>query len=153
MRHQSLARSACVIAGLLLAAAPASAQGPQAPEPSLMYGSNFGAGLGTGGPDRHALPGSSGAGARIPYKLDEADEIATLEAIRFALSEVADGSSYVWYREHGRLNGLVNPTSSFKDGKGRVCRHMVLIMSAGAQSRRIEGVACRDTNGRWLLEG
>lgn len=139
---------------MLAGAAPATAQGPQAPEPGLMYGSNLGAGLGAGDQDRPGFPGSSGAGSsRLPYKLDEADEIATLEAIRFALSEVADGSSYVWYREHGRLNGLVNPTSSFKDGKGRVCRHMVLIMSAGAQSRRIEGVACRDPNGRWLLEG
>ena len=101
---------------------------------------------------RGPFPSPSAPGTLAP-RLDEADEIATLEAIRFALTEVADGSSYVWYRAHGRLNGLVNPTSSFKDARGRVCRHIVLIMSAGTQTGRVEGIACREADGRWLLEG
>ena len=46
--------------------------------------------------------------------LDENDEIAALEAIRVALTEVGDGGSYVWYRRHGRLSGIVQPTVSFK---------------------------------------
>lgn len=87
------------------------------------------------------------------FRLSEEDEVATLDAIRIALSEVADGSSYVWYREHGHLNGLVSPTSSFKDGKGRVCRHILLILSAGQQTGRVEGIACRSDAGLWLLEG
>lgn len=88
-----------------------------------------------------------------PFRLGEDDEIATLEAIRVALTEVADGNSYVWYREHGRLNGLVRPTASFKDGRGRVCRHIVLMLSAGSQTGRIEGIACRSAQGRWELAG
>lgn len=90
---------------------------------------------------------------RDSFRLSEDDEIATLDAIRVALSEIADGSTYVWYRHHGRLNGLVTPTASFKDGKDRVCRHVLLILSAGTQTGRIEGIACRTDNGRWLLEG
>lgn len=89
---------------------------------------------------------------REAFRLDENDEIATLEAIRVALTEIADGSTYVWYRQHGRLNGLVTPTSSFKDGKDRVCRHVLLILSAGSQTGRVEGIACRNDVGRWLLE-
>ena len=61
--------------------------------------------------------------------LDENDEIAALEAIRVALTEVGDGGTYVWHREHGRLSGIVQPTASFKDPAGRVCRHIVLIMT------------------------
>lgn len=86
-------------------------------------------------------------------RLDEMDEIATLEAIRLALSEVGDGATYVWHRTNGRLSGLVRPTASFKDIAGRVCRHFVLVLSAVDNSGKIEGVACRLSDGRWQLEG
>jgi hypothetical protein len=85
--------------------------------------------------------------------LDENDEIAALEAIRVALSEVGDGDTYVWRRTHGRLSGVVQPTASFKDRGGRVCRHILLIMTIGTASGRAEGIACRLANGRWQLDG
>jgi surface antigen len=85
--------------------------------------------------------------------LDADDEIAALEAIRVALTEVGDGSSYVWHRRTGQLSGLVQPTQSFKDAAGRVCRQLIVILSAGQRSGRFEGTACRLTSGRWQLEG
>lgn len=85
--------------------------------------------------------------------LDENDEIAALEAIRVALSEVGDGGTYVWHRQHGRLSGIVQPTASFKDPAGRVCRHILLIMTVGTASGRAEGIACRLSDGRWQLDG
>lgn len=85
--------------------------------------------------------------------LDEEDEIAALEAIRVALSEVGDGVSYVWHRRSGQLGGLVQPTHSFKDAHGRVCRRILVILSAGLRAGRIEGTACRLAGGRWQLEG
>jgi surface antigen len=85
--------------------------------------------------------------------LDEEDEIAALEAIRVALSEVGDGVSYVWHRRYGQLGGLVQPTHSFIDAHGRVCRSIIVILSAGPRSGRIEGTACRLAGGRWQLEG
>ncbi len=85
--------------------------------------------------------------------LDESDEIAALEAIRVALTEVGDGNSYVWYRRYGRLSGIVQPTVSFKDPAGRVCRHILLIMTVGAATGRAEGIACRLGDGRWQLDG
>jgi hypothetical protein len=87
------------------------------------------------------------------FLLDENDEIAALEAVRVALSEVGDGASYVWHRANGRLSGVVQPTGSFKDLAGRVCRHIVVILSAGAHTAKIEGVACRLGDGRWQLDG
>jgi hypothetical protein len=91
--------------------------------------------------------------AELRPTLDEDDEIAVLEAIRVALTEVGDGSTYVWHRRHGRLSGMVQPTSSYKDRTGRVCRHIRLIMNAGTHTGRVEGVACRLNNGRWQLDG
>lgn len=85
--------------------------------------------------------------------LDISDEIATLEAVHFALSQIGDGSSYVWHRRNGRLSGIVHPTASFKDTTGKVCRHMVLELSSGDFARRTEGVACRLPTGVWQLEG
>ena len=70
-----------------------------------------------------------------------------------ALTEVGDGNSYVWYRRHGRLSGIVQPTVSFKDPAGRVCRHILLIMTVGAATGRAEGIACRLGDGRWQLDG
>ncbi|HXE68049.1 MAG TPA: hypothetical protein VN523_01755 [Hyphomicrobiaceae bacterium] len=85
--------------------------------------------------------------------LDEDDEIAALEAIRVALTEVSDGASYVWHRRYGQLGGLVQPTQSFKDPGGRICRRIIVILSAGLRSGRFEGTACRIVGGRWQLEG
>jgi surface antigen len=70
-----------------------------------------------------------------------------------ALTEVGDGGTYVWRRNHGRLSGIVQPTASFKDPGGRVCRHLVLIMTVGTATGRAEGIACRLADGRWQLDG
>lgn len=84
---------------------------------------------------------------------DITDEIATLEAVHFALSQIGDGSSYVWHRRNGRLSGIVHLTVSFKDTTGKVCRHIVLELSSGDFARRAEGIACRLHTGVWQLEG
>jgi surface antigen len=34
-----------------------------------------------------------------------------------------------------------------------VCRHLVLILTTGVRTGRIEGVACRAQDGVWQLEG
>lgn len=86
-------------------------------------------------------------------RLDVTDELATLEAVHLALTEVGDGASYVWHRREGWLSGVVKPTASFKDPAGRVCRHIELSLAAGTRTARTEGVACRLDNGRWRLEG
>jgi len=110
-------------------------------------------------PDLSALPGATvipGTMVDIPvgpYKPDDKDEIAALERIQYALSEVGDGKTYVWRRWHGKLSGLVQPTSSFKDPSGKVCRHLIVMMTTGINTKRQEGIACRLHSGRWQLEG
>jgi hypothetical protein len=85
--------------------------------------------------------------------LNATDEVAALEAVQWALTEVADGATFVWHRQHGRLSGLVQPTASFKDASDRVCRHLVMMLTSGGYSRKAEGIACRQADGVWLLEG
>jgi hypothetical protein len=88
-----------------------------------------------------------------PPPLDLTDETATLEAVHTALSEVGDGASYVWHRRGGKVSGIVKPTASFKDAKGRVCRHLVMTLNSGERSARTEGIACRMADRSWRLEG
>jgi hypothetical protein len=85
--------------------------------------------------------------------LDIYDEVAALDAVRFALNEVGDGGSYVWQRHHGRLSGVVQPTGSFKDKSGQPCRHIVMTLSSVMASKTTEGIACRMPDGNWQLEG
>jgi hypothetical protein len=86
-----------------------------------------------------------------PRALGVRDEIAALERIQFALSEVGDGDTYVWRRWHGRLAGVFHPTVSFKDPSGHVCRHLMVVLTNGKRTSKIGGIACRLPSGRWRL--
>ena len=88
-----------------------------------------------------------------PQRLNEKDEVAALEMVQYALSEVGDGKTYVWRRRHGRLSGIVQPTASFKDAGGKVCRHLLVLMTAGRTVKTQQGIACRLPTGRWQLDG
>lgn len=103
-------------------------------------------------PDSGASRSPSSRVETLPY-LGARDEAAALEAIQLALTEVGDGSTYVWHRHGGRLSGLVQPTQSFVDALGRVCRHIVLTLNDASRSRRAEGIACRLDDGGWQLDG
>jgi len=85
--------------------------------------------------------------------LDAGDEVAALSSVQHGLSATADGSTYIWHRNNGRLSGLVQPTSSFKNVDGAICRHVVVMMTTGVKNRKTEGIACRQANGVWSLEG
>lgn len=91
--------------------------------------------------------------ARAPRKLDERDKVALLERLQFALSAIGDGSTYAWRRWHGGLSATVHPTTSFKDDRGQVCRHVVILLTNGKRAKTIEGIACRLPSGRWQLDG
>jgi surface antigen len=91
--------------------------------------------------------------ADLKASLDDSDAIAALEAVQLALTEVGDGATYIWHRKHGRLSGAIQPTTSFKDVSGQICRHIVVALTSGSYSRKAEGIACRQRNGVWVLEG
>ncbi len=91
--------------------------------------------------------------AELKATLDDTDAIAALEAVQLALTEVGDGATYIWHRKHGRLSGAIQPTTSFKDAAGHVCRHIVVALTSGSYSRKAEGIACRLKGGVWNLEG
>jgi surface antigen len=82
---------------------------------------------------------------------DEHDRRAVYQAIHLALSEVGDGASYVWNRSHGRLGGLVQINGSFKSPDGRLCRRMIVMLTAGRETKQIATSACRLADRSWEL--
>ncbi len=130
---------------VLIAPELASAQESGASSPRCSCPDN-GAPRGSGRTQRPKLAG-------VDRRLGHDEELATLEAIQLALTEVDDGSSYVWHGRNGRISGVVQPTNSFRGGNGDICRHIVVVLSASGYSRSSEGIACRDTMGLWRLEG
>ncbi|MDX2308148.1 MAG: hypothetical protein NW216_07920 [Hyphomicrobium sp.] len=85
--------------------------------------------------------------------LDQGDELAALSSVQFALMTVPDGSTYVWHRRNGRLSGLVKPTTSFRSPSGAVCRNVIVMLTSGTRTEKVEGIACRGRHGVWSLEG
>lgn len=104
-------------------------------------------------PDGGPMSGRAAAKPEPRPRLDDSDRLAALEALQLALSEVGDGASYVWHARTGRVSGVVKPTQSYKDQGGRICRHVVVVLSAASRQRQTEGVACRLATGIWQLEG
>jgi surface antigen len=147
MREQSLfAVSAATISAFVCAAA-------------ILLSSDFAlAGESSAAPAQAERPSGTPKFAVQPQSaskvmLDETDQIAALESVQFALTEVGDGASYIWHRNNGRLSGLVQPTGSFKGMTGEVCRHVMVMLTSGTRSKKTEGVACRLPSGQWRLEG
>lgn len=91
--------------------------------------------------------------AQLKAELDQTDRLAVLEAIHVGLSDAPDGATYMWRRHNGKIAGSVHPTTSFRDTEGRVCRFLVFQLMLGAHLSRVEGIACRQDDRSWLLEG
>jgi len=101
----------------------------------------------------NAQPAASGELPPIKSRAEPGDELAVLRAIDAALSEVGDGSTYVWDHGNGRLAGAIRVTSTFRDRDARICRHLVVTMRLGSYTRRSETIACRGGDGIWSLDG
>ena len=98
-------------------------------------------------------PMSSASLAQLKSELDQIDRLAVLEAIHVGLTDAPDGSTYMWRRHNGKIAGSVRPTNSFRDTYGKVCRYLVFQLLLGEHLRQIEGIACRQDDRSWLLEG
>ena len=91
--------------------------------------------------------------SELRKRLDQSDRLAARQALELALSELGDGVTLVWQRPERGLSGRVKPVSAFRDDRGRICRHVVYLLTLGSYQRQIEGVACREPNGSWSLSG
>jgi len=87
----------------------------------------------------------------LKFGLDQSDRAVALQALQMALTELGDGVTLVWRRPASQLAGRIKPVSAFRDDQGRICRHVVYSLALGAHEKKIEGVACREQDGRWAI--
>jgi len=91
--------------------------------------------------------------AELRSRLDPSDRRMATRALDLALTEIADGSTLVWKRPASDLVGRISPVSAFRDDQGRICRRIVYSLALGNLERRAEGIACRQEDGSWSLDG
>ena len=91
--------------------------------------------------------------AELRSRLDGSDRDLALNALQVALTELSDGATLVWRRPSRALTGVIKPVSAFRDDEGRVCRHLIYSLSLGTYVRQVEGIACREPDGKWSLAG
>lgn len=91
--------------------------------------------------------------AGLRAHLDSTDRELALNALQVALSELGDGGSLVWKRESRGLTGVIKPVSAFRDASGRICRHLTYSLTLGTYAKEVEGIACRESDGKWSLQG
>ena len=89
--------------------------------------------------------------AELRSKLDSKDQIVALRALHMALSQVPDGGTFVWRKKSRSLKGMIKPSKAFRNADGQVCRHVIYALVLGSYTKQIEGIACRQDDGRWQL--
>ena len=89
--------------------------------------------------------------AELRAGLDDTDRLATLNAVHVALTQLSDGATFVWRNSARTLTGVVRTTVAFRNVDGDICRHLILTLTLGRHAKRVEGIACRDGDGRWHL--
>jgi hypothetical protein len=91
--------------------------------------------------------------AELKARLNPSDRWTAVRALQLALTELGDGMTLEWRRPARELAGRVKPVSAFRDGQGRLCRHVVYWLALGRYERRVEGIGCREDDGSWSLSG
>ncbi len=89
--------------------------------------------------------------AELRSKLDSKDQMVALRALHLALSQVPDGGTFVWRKKNRSLKGMIKPSKAFRNASGQICRHVIYALVLGRYTRQIEGIACRQDDGRWQL--
>ena len=74
-----------------------------------------------------------------------------MRALQLALSQVEDGGTFLWQKKSLSLKGMITPSKAFRNSSGAVCRHVIYALSLGRYIKQIEGIACRQNDGRWQL--
>lgn len=89
--------------------------------------------------------------AELRSNLDRTDQMVALRALHLALSQVPDGGTFVWRKKSRSLKGMIRPSKAFRNADGNICRHIIYALVLGRYTKQIEGIACRQEDGRWQL--
>ncbi|MDA7948421.1 MAG: hypothetical protein MPJ78_13225 [Hyphomicrobiaceae bacterium] len=89
--------------------------------------------------------------AQLRAQLGYGDRVVAMRALHLALSQVPDGGAFVWRKRSRSLKGVIKPSKPFRNDGGQICRHVIYALALGRFVKQIEGIACRQDDGRWQL--
>ena len=88
---------------------------------------------------------------QLRAQLGHGERVIAMRALHLALSQVPDGGAFVWRKKSRSLKGVIKPSKPFRNDGGQICRHVVYALALGRYVKQIEGIACRQDDGRWRL--
>ncbi len=113
----------------------------------VAHGAPFGLNRGTCDRARVGTEAALVGDGSLVAGLDERDQ----DCVGAALAYLPDAQLVAWADEDGVLHRLMI-LRSWMSG-GRPCREVEAVTLAGGRFRRVHGIVCRRTDGRWALEG
>ncbi|MHA1544482.1 MAG: RT0821/Lpp0805 family surface protein [Alphaproteobacteria bacterium] len=129
-------------------------------EMGTLFGAAAGAAIGTqighGGEGTYAaVAGFSLLGALIGSEvgkgMDQRDRYEAQRAQRYAMERGRSGYTQRWNNPDSGNYGTVTPAPAYQDQDGRYCRPYTQTITVDGQTRTLEGTACRQSDGTWVI--
>ena len=89
--------------------------------------------------------------SQLKAQLEYGDRVIAMRSLHLALTQVPDGGTFVWRKKSRSLKGVIRPSKPFRNNSGQICRHVIYALALGPYNKQIEGIACRQNDGRWQL--
>lgn len=92
------------------------------------------------------------AGQSIGRQLDENDKRRAGQAFNQATAKPV-GETVTWYNPDTEHRGSVTPIREGQSSTGRYCREFQQTVTIGGNTEEAYGVACRQPDGTWKIQG
>jgi surface antigen len=115
-----------------------------------LLGSQIGAGTGNTVATVLGAVGGALAGRALGERLDQRNQRRATLAEQ---SAVAQNQQVSWTDPETRTRGTVEPIRTFQTAQGNVCREYAHTVYIDGEPETATGVACRQADGTWRLQG
>jgi surface antigen len=92
-------------------------------------------------------------GSRVGKSLDRADMAYYNRASQNALETMPAGQTLPWSNPQSGVRGTVTPSSYYQTDNGNYCREYTQTITVGGRTEEGYGVACRQPDGSWKIQG
>lgn len=92
-------------------------------------------------------------GNEVGKSLDRADQLAMHQTEQHTLEQVKTGQTGQWHNPDSGNSGSITPTRTFQAQSGVYCREFQSTVVIGGEEHKSFGVACRQPDGHWRIQG
>jgi surface antigen len=110
-----------------------------------LLGNQFGGGSGKALMTVVGVVGGALAGGYVGRSMEPADQAC----VSRSLEHTPTGQSVAWQNPDNGSSYWVTPTSTYQGGNGQPCRNFITQAVIDGRDQRVEGTACRQSNGAW----